>query len=910
MGATHWGDAPIYSGLYYNNDRPIGAALSRLLRKEHEKQILLIASDSPSVADGALVHLTSMLAEMRGSAVDVFWYTAYPGSNFRDLGLALRRFLLDLWKRQDIKIMGEREFVALSFEVSCCNSPREYFEKNIFALSSRIWDSEILVILDLQGLPSEAGRQDFCLLAHHFLVSTSRAWRGCVALISGGEEAAALHLTAPEAGIAQIIETSRTGLVSRTDECVSDADLFFEATSLIHPLIVLNQPAQRQVLDYVVHHASRAQSELTALLDREVLWRLGDGRVRISPAAMARFRGQSGNLASPFLDTIPNGAKVLSFQSPDRLTRQFSSLAEIEKMAQENTVVVDCFATAVAQKVRGGNPSSMLALLSETISSETLLATGEANSRSLLCYASQMLLTGYESFGAEFFILLEQLTYGYADYVQLVHGSSHPKNYEASRWLTNLGYVYDEVKKSCSHQPYADRVSIYQMAATYLSNLSPIDKKYWAEVRYSEGWQLLDCGKQAESIQVFETAANSLLNQYQNAIPENALLRVMAYELYVISLALAPERTLSPAMTCCLNEMLDGYGSLLRLEFIQKAFQVGRLIIDAPQTASTDITVIASYFDFHIALLIAQALRRACKRVPKIVFAPGRSSRELGNSELEPYVEGDFVLIIGAPDTPGAIGELISRRDPELVRLYQMRLLDNFGAAIDATDKNGHVYFLSGCGLAGNLYAWQAFIDRYYHTITLEKSHMEFVLLKELLIIPLASALEARIFNAVADRLVSKLRGKQREEANAALLRLRQTKPDQREQLIASLDGDLQATLVEISSNSSLADALSDAMANLRLGNLDLNELLSIAEFAYMLASQLQEKAIPASSEERTANSFALGFRQQRQAIIDLRDTYLANARMDVEKANMCAEHLTTTLRNFRNAAKSMSKIA
>lgn len=910
MGATHWGDTPIYSGLYYNNDRPIGVALSRLLRKEHEKQILLIASDSPSVADGALVHLTSMLAEMRDSAVDVFWYSAYPGSNFRDLGLALRRFLLELWKRQDIKLMSEREFVALSFEVSCCNSPSEYFEKNVYALSSRIWDSQILVILDLQGLPSEAERQDFFLLAHQFLVSTSRAWRGCVALIRGGEGAAPLHLTAPEAGIAQIIETSRTGLVSSISQCVSDTDLLFEATSLIHPLIVLNQPAQRQVLDYVVQHAPKAQSELAALLDREVLWRLGDGRVRISPAAMARFRGKSENISPPFRDTIPNGAKVLSFQSPDRLTRQFSSLAEIEKMAQESTVVVDCFATAVAQKIRGGNPSTTLTLLSEAISSGTLLATGETNSRSLLCYASQMLLTGYESFGEEFFILLEQLTYGYADYVQLVHGSYHPKNYEASRWLTNLGYVYDEIKKTRSHQLYTDRMSIYQRAATYLSNLSPVDTKEWAEVRYSEGWQLLDCGKQAESLQVFENAAHSLLNQYRSIIPENALFRVMAHELYVISLALDPERILSPEMTYCLNEMLDGYGSLLSLDFIQKEFQEGRLIIDAPETVTTDVTIIASYFDLHIALLIAQALRKAYKRVPKIVLAPGRSSKKLGNSGVDPHVEGDFVLIIGAPDTPGAVGEFISRRDPELVRLYQMRLLDNFGAAIDATNENSHVYFLSACGLAGNLYAWQAFIDRYHHTIALERSHMEFVLLKELLLIPLASALETRVFNSVVDRLVSKLRGKQREEASAVLLRLRQAKPDQREQLITTLDGDLQATLVEISSNSSLADALSDAMASLRLGNLDLNELLSIAEFAYMLAAQLQEKAIPASTEERTASSFTLGFRQQRQVIIDLRDTYLANARMDVEKVNICAEQLSTTLRNFRNSAKDMGNTA
>ena len=908
MGVTHWGDAPVYSGLYYNNDRPIGAALSRLLRKEHEPQILMIASDSPSVADGALVHLSSMLAEMRDSAVDVFWYAAYPGSSFRDLGLALRRFLLDLWKRRDMRILGEREFVALSFEVACCSSPSEYFEKNLRALSSRIWDSEILIMLDLQELPSEAERRDLCFLAQQFLVSASRAWRGCIAIVRDGADAAALHFTGPEPAIAQIIETSRNGGVPSQNLAIG-ADILLEATSLVHPLIVLNQPAQRQVLDYVVRHAPRAQSELVALLEQEILWRLGNDRVRISPAAMARYLGQCGNIASPFRDTVPNGAKVLSFQSPERLTRQFSSLAEIEKIVQESTIVVDCFASAVAQKISGGDPSAFLTLLSETISSSTLLAAGETNSRSLLFYASQMLLTGYESFGAKFFVLLEKLTYGYADYVQLVHGSSHPKNYEASRWLTNLGYVYDELKKTHGHQLMADRVSIYQSAATYLSNLDPQDPKDWAEVRYSEAWQLLDCGRQAESIRVFEAAANKLRNQCQNLVLANRLLEFMAQEFYVISLALVPDRALPNDMMCCLNEMLSGYGSQLELGFIQRAFQQGSLLIDAPSATQSDATIITSYFDLHTALLVAQALRRTFRRVPKVVLAPGRSSWTPGDSGLESYVEGDLVLIIGAPDTPGPVGELISRRDPELVRLYQMRLLDNFGASIDAPDENGRVCFLSACGLAGNLYAWHAFVDRHGTAITLERSLMEFTLIKELLLIPLATALETRVFNAVVDRLVSKLHGKQREEANAALLRLRNTKPDQREQLIAALDGDLQATLVEISSNSSLAEALSDAMSNLRLGTLDLNELLSIAEFAYRLASQLQEKVTPASSEERMANSFTLGFRQQRQAIIELREVYLANARMDAERVNMCAEHLTTTLRNFRNAVQDMKKM-
>lgn len=907
MGATHWGDIPVYSGLYYNNDRPIAAALAHLIKKEHQSKMLYISTTSPCVADGALVHLSSMLAEMRASHIDIFWYSAYPDSTFRDVGLALRRFLLDLWKRSDIRILGEREFTALSFEVGGCQAPDDYFERNLQALSTRLWESEILVILDLQELAADQDRRPLCHLAQRFLNATSRKWRGGIAMVKGGADAAALHFTSPEPGIAGIIETSRSGQGTGPDNG-SGPDLMSEATSLIHPLIVLNQPAQRQVLDYIVRHAPGAQADLLALLEREMLWRLGNGRVRLSPAAIARYKMWNGAVASPFRDTIPNGAKILSFQGPERLCRQFSSLAEIEKAAHDSTVAVDCFATAVAQRIGGDDPSSSLGLLTEAIASGALLAAGDVNARSLLLYASQMLLTAYGSFGSEFFSLLEKLTYGYADFVQSVHGNAHPKNYEASRWLTNLGYIYDELRKTHGHHLKADRSAIYSCSATYLSNLAPNDPKEWAEVRYSEAWQLHDSGRVALAIEIFEGAAQRLQDQHHALIPANRLLEFMAQEFYVISLALMPDRALSPAMSAYLDEMLVSYGSRLQLDAIQRAFLSGDLVIEAPAVTSPDVVIIASYFDLHTSLMAAQALRRTYRHAPKIVLAPGRPSAALGKSGLEPYIEGNLVLIIGAPDTPGPVGDLVSTRDSELVRLYQMRLLDNFGAAIEAPGENGRVHFLSACGLAGNLYAWNAFVERHGATITLERSPMEFVLIKELLLIPLATALETRVFNAVADRLVSKLRGKQRDEASGALQRLHQAKPDQHEQLIAGLDGDTQATLAAITSNTALVDALSDAMANLRLGTLDLNELLSISEFAYRLATKVQEKTLPASSEERAANRFTLGFRQQRQAISDLRDTYLANARLDTEKLNVCAEELAMTLRNFQKMAQLMSE--
>lgn len=902
MGLTHWGDVPIYSGLYYNNGRPIAAALSRLVKREHQTDILMIASEMPSVTDGALMHLTSMLSEMRGSGIEVLWYTAYPESTFRDFGLALRRFLLDLWKRNDIRVIGEQEFVALSFEIPGCFSAEEYFERNIRALGTRSSEQEILVIIDLQAVPSKVRQAEFLELGQRLLCSPSKAWRGSIAIVS--DDAAAgdyLRFGGPRADIATIIESSRTG----TPQPSSQPDLtrwLRDAAELVHPLIVLNQSAQRRVLDYVLHHAPTAEAELRLLLEREVLWRLGNDRVRIAPRVMNLYLDVRPDVRAPFKDMVPNGARILSFQGPQRLTRQISSLAEIDRASRDATRLVDCFATAVAQQAHGSDPSSALAMLAEITNNHSLLAISETNTRSLLCYVSQMLLTAFSQFGPNFFPLLESLTYGYAEFVQAHYGPCSPLNYEASRWITNLGYVYDEVAVKQGHYLSASRSIIYKSAATYLSNLQPQEPVAWAEIRYSEAWQLWDSGQQGTAISLFETTARSLEREFSRTAPANLLLKFMAQELSVIAFALAPER-LSIGSVKCIEAMLEEYGSHFQLAALRTGLLADKLMEDTPANASVDTVVLASYPDLHISLLVAQALRREFKRTTKVILVPCSGGEK---RDLTPCVEGALTLVIGAPDTPGAIGEFISGKDTELVRLYQLRLLSNFGATIKSQNEGNDIYFLSSCGLAGNLYAWHAFIDRHGEAIKLEQSPMDLVLIKELLLVPLATALETRVFNAVVDCLVGKLRGTKKEEASAALQSLHKAKPEQFEKLVGALDEDVKASLAEITSASSLAQALCDATATLHLAHLDLNQMLSIAELAFILASNLREKASPASADEASLNRYVLGFRQQRTEVADLRENYLATSQLDTLKLNDCAEKLLMSLRNFRNTVNRL----
>jgi hypothetical protein len=113
MEPRYWGDYPLDTSLYYDNDQPIGIALNRLFKRETQNQILLLNSDSPAVADGVLMHVARILCQLRELPFHVFWFTGYPSSDFNDFGISLRRFLLELWKVQDFKLIGDSELTAL-----------------------------------------------------------------------------------------------------------------------------------------------------------------------------------------------------------------------------------------------------------------------------------------------------------------------------------------------------------------------------------------------------------------------------------------------------------------------------------------------------------------------------------------------------------------------------------------------------------------------------------------------------------------------------------------------------------------------------------------------------------------------------------------------------------------------------
>jgi hypothetical protein len=865
----------------------------------HEN-IFIVQSESPEATDGILKHFTALLAGLRGNPVEVFWFVGYPGSDFQDVGTQLRKFFLSLWVARDFRLMAESDYVALSLEIGRCATPDDYFRLNLAALSAKISGSEIFLVLDLHQATA-AARQRIVALAERVL-SGARGWRGGLAVVgASSHERADLRFITPPSSLRALFEHWRAASNADASEAAAP-ELLHDAARFVHPLIALNQPAQREVLDYVLRHGPELNNELRRSLEREAFWKLGNDRIRLSPRALAGFRecvSYNAGLGA-FRDTVPNGAKILSFQGIGSLLRQVSGLDELYAAASSASRIVDLFALAVTQR-RDGD-----ARFDETTRSlhrelarggATLIETGNANAQALLCYASQLLLVHAAEFGLGFFRLLEELTFSYADSLRLYHGEHHPRMYEASRWLTNLGYIYDKVRPFLGGRS-AMRASIFDKAAAHLSKLAPEDTKELAAIRYSEAWQLWDANLAERSIRCFTEAAERVLGAAREEPITDRMLLLMAQELFVIALALAPDRRLGESERAFLEEMLEEYGSKHGLSKVAKAFRDGAILVDAPGPApglKDDVVIVTAYPDIHVGLLAAQAFRRRFHRVVKLIVVPSR-----GDHDIEPLLTGTWNLIIGAPDTPGPIGEFVSGCDPELVRLYQLRLLGTFGASVEGRIGERPVHFLAACGLAGNVYAWQAFLEAHANELERETRPMD-ELLRQLLLPPLVAA-ETKVVGAFIDRLLSKVTRK-REQARTALEKASKATPAGLDRLVGGLDEDVKAALVDIANPAAIAEALDEAMSMLRSKDLDFNQLLSLATLAYDYAMQLQRSTRPASAEEQHLAVYVTAFRNQRSEADSLRLQYLAASVKDHRALNEAAETLARSLRNFRDLA-------
>lgn len=901
MQMHFWGDAPETGGLYFNNTRQIAKIVASFSIASQTPITITVRSPSESVADGAIRHVAEIISELERDQPEVFWFVAYPASTYADVGISLRRFFLKLWQERELNLIRTTEYEVLGYEITETSDSFEYFTKNIHALATRLNYVRALFVLDLQKATQEA-LPGIRQLISKILAVPNAAFRGAI-LIGGTNwtDPADIELEAPNNNLVRLLDQHRSIRLEPEQSSSAKPDELGKVAALIHPLVLLGQPAQEAIVDYIATHFPYLEQDIKRLAESETLWKLSGNSFRLSPHGFRQSKTESGSAFPPWLkDTIPNGAKILSFQSPSRLLPQYSTLRDLDKVLSETNRAVDLFALALGQRKSGYGSAFRDSVEELTIFLKNTETWNGQHSRSLLCYCSQMLLTQPAEFAPDFFSIFEYLTYCFANSCYL-KGGPDGEVYEASRWITNLGYVHDQIRGHLSYRS-AGRASIYSKAARYLKNLHSDDMIIHAQLRYAEAWQLYDAGCDDAATSIFIESAANVYRIFKAGVVKDIQLKILAQELLLAALVISPEISLPEHLSESFCSYLDDYGSRFSLLEIMSAFQNFSVLDDGikPSLVSPDVLVLSSVFDLHVALLIATEVKRA-NRYPRIVSMPRNATYDDVRTKL--FENCCLTIVIASPDTP-ALGSVVSELDAELVRLYSMRLTGEFACFNKIKYQNSNIVVLSACGLGGNIRAWQNYAHQFYKEFKLEVSQMDDVIL-EYLVKPLLSIAEGRIFTALVDSIVNRLPGK-RKEVGAALESLRNTTPEVAANKIASFNVEIKALLVDASTLTSSTSTLSDVMTKLGTVNLDLVQLKSFTEMAYSLASSSRKKLEPGSEAEIKIGYFVKGFRDQRTEASHALDMYRATGEMDHRKMNDLAEKLSNSLRNFQTAAEKI----
>jgi hypothetical protein len=900
MEPSFWGDVPEDTGVCYNNRRELSAALRRLLAREQQQRLLVFESSSPGIQDSVITHLAWLLAGVADVPLNVCWFIAYPHSEFRDLGLAFRRFLLGLWRRKAFTNARMNEYLALSFELQDTDNANDYYAVNISTLATKVGLEDVLVVLDYQHCSSLDLWQKTRPIVDRFLAAPAIGLRRGLIVSTPGSSAhpADFRLVGPS-DAPSVPSVSKKRRPRSPKPAFRGEDFIRDAAKVVHALIRLNQPAQERVLQYIAHHHEGMPSSPDEYVNLGLIKPLTEGRFQVSATSIDSAALTPTRSLGVFSDTVPNGAKVLSFQPPGRFLAQETGLRELTPSATNATILVDLFALAVNQK-RTGDPRAIDTLreLIKSAHQKVVLNSSENHARQLLRYSSQLLLTRPEAFAGPFFPFFEALSSGYADFLHTRY-TEDEKIVEASRALTNVGFVFDQIAPLVRTRLFSEktRAGIFNQAAAYLSALLPRDISRWAQIRYLEGWQLWDGGQKDQSIEIFREGARILGRVAAEEFPADQDLKIMSQEFLMIFLAFASADVVPDDLKQQLAEMCADYGSTLQLEDILHGNAKGKVLIDSTNVnrfINSDVTIICCYPDFHIGLLASQALRRNYNRVPRVVVFPINVSPIV---PVEAYCEGDLTLIIGSPDTPGAIGRLVSSLDLGLVRVFQLNLAENFGAATINILNTHAVHLLSGCGLLGNVQAWRSFLDQNHTSLRREKSAMD-ELIREFLIDPLVAAAEGMVFKELVDR-VTGLISRKKAEARQALNRLRGMSVEDRNTFVETLDPDVKAALAHVATGPDVASALFGAIEGLRGQNLDYNQMAAIASSAFELADRLHRHAPAASRQEIAVGNYSVSFRNFRSEAADLRDKYLMRGVVDHEQLNSLAHRLTLSLKHF-----------
>ncbi|WP_108063466.1 hypothetical protein [Poseidonibacter lekithochrous] len=671
--------APHYDKVYFNFEEEISILLSAL--NTSKNKIYNIYPKDYYIAQKIATHSFKILPKIKNADIYTFWFH-FNQNNYISFAEQLKEFLIKIWRNNSFNYSNKEESI-LSILVKEKNI-KEFAKINFGALFSKLYDKQFIVVIDIVSNEidsSEVNKLEevFSLIKNIQELKETLNVNTVVLNNDYLYNAENIKLDIDNETIKPYLKMlEQVNTYKSVDSKNYINNNLNKLVHIINPIVMLNQTVSNEVINYISNSNNEIEKEISNLINSNVIEEnFYNTGYNLTREYFNNFKKNNVNA----LDIITsNGSKILSFQSPYKLLNDDFSLKTLKDAHRENFMIIDIVSALLSSKINNNKMESNLYDISLSLSNEVvdiLNISNEYYTKILLSYFSQLFLKDYK-LDYKYFKLLENLTYGLSNFTENIYKNDNNKKYNISRWITNLGYIYDEMKYT-----KGDRERIYYNASQRVSKIDNFtNETIELKTKYTLGWQLLDANRIKESIDVFYQIAKKYFYKFKN--DEFNKPYYLVYELYWIGYILSQTHNIESKffdvkiMDSILFENPIFYSVLDINKFLEKKYKHIKFY------NNHTYTLFFCNYDLYTAIVVSyQLILKKCNI--ELVLVEKKKDIKLRKNNI----------ILGAPDSPNGIGDYIKDKDKDLTSLYQIRLFDNF----NEVSKNKDFTVLMGCGV-------------------------------------------------------------------------------------------------------------------------------------------------------------------------------------------------------------------
>lgn len=698
---SYYGEIPTYDNWYYNSEEQI-ARIINFLQKD-TPNYLTINEENFEITHRAIQQSIKLYSNLTNESVHFVWHTFYKLGDINNFQSTIKNSFLEILMKKYSLNEGKELIKILSKKLEIENL-YENIKNDILPIIRKLFGETIILYIDVKENVSYFSRE------HSLLIDTLIKLNSTVKLkiISN---ISILDVNSDKV----IFKTFDYTYGNANNKIISTFDKLKYYTSMqqeimtLKSLLILQHPINKTSFDFITKFIPQAEQSIKNLSYSDLIYYLHNGGISFDKTVLNQINEFKINEK----DKIAlNSMKILSYDYPEDLIEITSNDKSIIEHISPDLHILS-LSSAITSNAVNNNKKMMNwynDALIENLKSDNIININNKNQIEVLInYISQIILLDKEL--SLLLPLLEKLSYLLAEYIIHCHEDSDSKLI-ASRWIYKVGYVYDRLKNPNRDVSFFDsRQKIYTKSSNLIKNYMDVPEKDFAINAYRYAVAEYHSGNYNKSLEVFFNSSYILYKNYLHE-PKTQITnaRHHSYELAIMGLCKSSDSNYD-IIKEVINNFIETNGITVNIDtFVQKLrnnIPINHYYpLDIIEN-KVDIYIFYMNLDTYATYVIAEYLYKEFNLCSKLILYTNKDvfKKELKKSQY-------LSIIIGAPDTPGGIGESINNLDPTLEHIYQLKMGENFNYPVLIEEDNKYTLILCASGIGGILSGWFKYVEK------------------------------------------------------------------------------------------------------------------------------------------------------------------------------------------------------